>query len=105
MQPKKNCIASQRGSFPLPHPPKEKSFAKGDLCFFTEVAFGIFLTELGVSSDEDAMVERTADSLCGALSRTVLRLTQAAAEFGAEELCYDWREIMGEMTGSKKELL
>lgn len=52
---------------------------------FTEVAFGIFLTELGVSSDEDAMVERTADSLCGALSRTVLRLTQAAAEFGAEE--------------------
>ena len=54
-------------------------------CIDSVVAFGIFLTELGVSSDEDAMVERTADSLCGALSRTVLRLTQAAAEFGAEE--------------------
>ena len=75
---------------------------------FTEVAFGIFLTELGVSSDEDAMVERTADSLCGALSRTVLRLTQAAAEFGAEECqCHN---VFGgkswvEMAGVKKELL
>lgn len=36
-----------------------------------QVAFGIFLTELGVTSDEDAMAERTADSLCGALSRTM----------------------------------
>lgn len=54
-------------------------------CIDSVVAFGIFLTELGVSSDEDAMVERTADSLCGALSRTVLRLTQAAAEYGPEE--------------------
>lgn len=54
-------------------------------CIDSVVAFGIFLTELGVTSDEDAMAERTADSLCGALSRTVLRLTQAAAEFGPEE--------------------
>ena len=35
-----------------------------------QVAFGIFLTELGVISEEDAMIERTADSVCGALSRT-----------------------------------
>ncbi|CAJ1377782.1 unnamed protein product [Effrenium voratum] len=54
-------------------------------CIDSVVAFGIFLTELGVTSDEDAMDERTADSLCTALSRTVLRLTQAAAEHGPEE--------------------
>ena len=47
------------------------SHALGQPCALRifQVAFGIFLTELGVSSDEDAMVERTADSLCGALSR------------------------------------
>ncbi|CAK9022260.1 unnamed protein product [Durusdinium trenchii] len=60
-------------------------------CIDSVVAFGIFLTELGVTSDEDAMAERTADSLCGLVwsrsKRTVLRLTQAAAEFGPE----DWQ--------------
>ncbi|CAJ1449938.1 unnamed protein product [Effrenium voratum] len=59
-------------------------------CIDSVVAFGIFLTELGVTSDEDAMDERTADSLCTALSRTVLRLTQAAAEHGPEDLLVSW---------------
>ncbi|CAE7837736.1 DUG2 [Symbiodinium sp. CCMP2592] len=54
-------------------------------CIDSVVAFGIFLTELGVSSDEDATAEHSADEMCGALSRTVLRLTQAAAEYGPEE--------------------
>ena len=54
-------------------------------CIDSVVAFGIFLTELGVSCEAQALEEHSADMLCGALSRTVLRLTQAAAEFGPEE--------------------
>lgn len=47
------------------------------------VAFGVFLTALGITSEDDALRERRADEICGALHRTIFQLVDAVA--GREE--------------------
>eukprot|EP00928_Gymnodinium_smaydae_P014100 TRINITY_DN15108_c0_g2_i1.p1 TRINITY_DN15108_c0_g2~~TRINITY_DN15108_c0_g2_i1.p1 ORF type:complete len:1429 (-),score=323.69 TRINITY_DN15108_c0_g2_i1:101-4387(-) len=40
-------------------------------CIDSSVAFGVFLSELGVDSEAEALKERSADEMCAALGRTI----------------------------------
>eukprot|EP00931_Biecheleriopsis_adriatica_P085906 TRINITY_DN60676_c0_g1_i1.p1 TRINITY_DN60676_c0_g1~~TRINITY_DN60676_c0_g1_i1.p1 ORF type:complete len:1375 (+),score=221.29 TRINITY_DN60676_c0_g1_i1:183-4127(+) len=61
------------------------SVAIDHACIDSVVAFAIFLTELGVASEEEALAEQNGDSMCSALTRTIECLTEACASFGPEE--------------------
>lgn len=54
-------------------------------CIDSAVAFAVFLTELGVTNEDAALEEHSADSMTSALARTVERLSEASARFGEEE--------------------
>ncbi|CAK0822509.1 unnamed protein product [Prorocentrum cordatum] len=52
-------------------------------CIDSAVAFGVLLTELGVTDEEGALRERSAEELCGALGRMIKKIVAAVA--GKEE--------------------